>query len=326
MEGGRPEIMYRVSRILLAIAVVAVAAALPLFDTPFITATMITVLMSGILAVSWNIFSGYTGYISLGHSVFFGAGAYTTAVFVTRLGLPPVAAIIVGGIAAMILALVSGYPCLRVRGIYFAIVTLALNETLKLSILDWESTSMGTIGMTLPPIYAPIETYYALLALLVSVMILSERVRNSRFGLHLLAIRDNEMAAETIGINTTGCKLKVFVLSAFFPGLTGGIMARYYTYIEPKQVFDLTISFQMAIMALFGGIGTVFGPLIGATFLGVVSDVLWARFPYLHLIIQGIIMILIVLFLPKGMMDIVTRLTRRGGPDRSDTTAGPEER
>lgn len=293
----------------LAVVVVALAALAPLVLSGYQTVfALLTFLYIG-LAYSWNLISGYTGYISFGHVAFFGLGAYTVGVLVTRAGWPWPLAVLAGGLLAVVVSVPLGWLMLRLRGPYFAIGMLAIAEATRLLATVWSGVTRGGLGIFVTSSYNVTTVYYALLAVAIAAMALTYWVDNSRFGLRLLSIREDEDAAEVLGINTTREKAIAFSLSALFPGLIGGLYAWYIGYIDPGSVFALSFSTNMILMTLLGGAGTFLGPLIGAVVFSSVLENLWARFPSYHLILTGLAIMAIVLFISDG---IVALLRRRG--------------
>lgn len=265
------------------------------------------------LASAWNLFSGFCGYLSLGHGLFFGVGAYTCAVAVVRLGLPFAVGIPLGGIVAMAVAVLFGFILLRVRFriAYFAMVTLGLNEIIRTLITN--STYLGeTYGFTLPPMSTPNIAYYILLGVAVLSVGASWAFRRSRRGLALSAILGDEDVAAMMGVNTFREKMAAFVLSGLFPGLIGGTVAWYWSYIDPFMAFDLLFSFDMAIMTLFGGIGTIWGPVIGASVISLLVEMLWTNLRNLHAIIFGALVVVLVILSPGGMLELARRWPFRG--------------
>ncbi len=166
------------------------------------------------------------------------------------------------------------------------------------------SLTGGGAGIALPPIIRIIPAYYAMGLSALAVVLLTLRISRSKLGLRLMAIREDEVAAEVMGINTTRYKLGAFMMSAFFPGVVGGLNAWYVSYIDPPTVFAVLVSIQMVIMAMFGGSGTVLGPVVGAVALYLFSEVLWARFPFLHQGLLGVIIVVIILCMPRGIMGL----------------------
>lgn len=256
-------------------------------------------------AQSWNLFSGYTGYVNFGYVGLLGVGAYTSAILIGKFGARWLLALIASGLVTALFGFLIGIPFLRVRGIYFAISMLGLAEGLRVlfSMPLLTPLTGGGAGIGFIPGMSLNTKYYAMgfVALLVTVVVYL--VANSRFGLQLLAIREDELAAETMGINTTLKKLSAFTLSAFLSGLAGGLYATYVTYLVPGTMFVTGIyTLTPIVMATFGGLGTVSGPVVGAVLFTAISETLWARFLFLHLIIFGVVLIFIILFMPQGII------------------------
>jgi len=266
---------------------------------------MLQLFMWVALAQSWNLISGLTGYVSFGHVAFFGTGAYAAGILITRHGWHWVTGSLMGGVAAVILALVIGYPCLRLKGPYFAIAMLGLNEVMRVLVSYFEGLTGGGSGLSLPTLHASREIYYAMGMTAVGVTGLAYLIFTSRVGLRFMTIREDEIAAEAMGINTARYKLYAFLLSAFAPGVVGGLYARDQGYIEPISVFPLLTTITMIVMALFGGKGTIWGPVLGAVALFVLQELVWARFLYLHQILFGAIIVVVVLLMPKGILGIL---------------------
>jgi branched-chain amino acid transport system permease protein len=283
---------------------------MPFLVGGYLLALLLSILMYVTLSQSWNIISGFTGYISFGHSVFFGIGSYTTALAILNWNVPPFCAPILGGIMAVLIGLCIGYPTLRLRGPYFAITTLVICEVFRTLAENLTWLTNGSRGLVLPAVYSLIPSYYMALITAIGVNVGVYRLAHSKFGLALKAIQDNEEVACTVGINTGRFKLIAFLLSSFPIGVIGGIMAYYWTYIAPSVVFNVILSTYMLTMCLVGGRGTVLGPIVGATILTVVLSEL-AVFPYIHAIIFGIILIAVILVTPGGIMELIRRLFKR---------------
>ncbi|MBI4307541.1 MAG: branched-chain amino acid ABC transporter permease [Chloroflexi bacterium] len=288
-----------------ALLVVAAVAAVPRVAPAYTVSLLLLVFMYVALTVSWNIVSGYTGYVSFGHVAFFGVGAYTAALLITRSNAAWPLAALAGGVLAMVVAVPIGLVTLRLKGPYFAVATLGLVEVFQITATAWEPVTRGGKGIYLPPILDISAVYYAMaLAALVAIA-LNFMVATSRFGLRLLTIREDEIAAEAMGINTTREKLLAFVLSTFLPGVVGGVYAWYVSYIDPDSVFSASVTIRIMAMAMVGGVGTVTGPVIGAALLSLVGEFLWARFLFLHQAFLGVAVILVVLFMPGGLMEVL---------------------
>src|SRR5438874_2204296 len=257
------------------------------------------------LAGSWNLISGLTGYVSFGHVAFFGAGAYAGAILVASAGWPWPLAALAGGAAALVLAVVIGYPCLRLKGPYFAIAMLGLNEVLRALVSYFEGLTGGGNGLSLPTLDATRAIYYVMGALAVAVTAMTYAIITSRFGLRLMTIREDEVAAEAMGIPTFRHKLVAFLLSSIGPGIAGALTARDQGYIEPLSVFPLATTITMIVMTLFGGKGTVWGPVLGAVVLFVTQEMVWARYPYIHPLLFGAIIVAVVLAMPRGILGLL---------------------
>ena len=292
--------------VLPALAVVLAALVLyPFVGTGYGVRAMLQIFMWIALAGSWNLISGLTGYVSFGHVAFFGAGAYTGAILVASAGWSWPVAALAGGIAAALLALLIGYPCLRLKGPYFAIAMLGLNEVLRALVSYFEGLTGGGNGLSLPTLDATRAIYYVMGVLAVAVTAMTYAIITSRFGLRLMTIREDEIAAEAMGIDTFHHKLAAFLLSAVGPGIAGALTARDQGYIEPLSVFPLAITVTMIVMVLFGGKGTVWGPVLGAAALFVIQEIVWARYPYVHPLLFGAIIVAVVLLMPRGVLGLL---------------------
>lgn len=291
--------------IALALPVVAALAVLPAFLSGYHVSFLIQVFMWIALAGSWNIISGFTGYVSFGHVAFFGIGTYTAALLITKAGWHWLPAGLAGALPALLLALVIGYPCLRLKGPYFAISMLGLNEVVRALVSYFEGFTGGGSGISLPPIAATVPVYYAMGAVALAVPLVTYFIITSRFGLRLLSIREDELAAEAMGINTARYKLYAFLLSAAFPGIVGGFYAWYASHVEPMSVFPLITTITMIIMCLFGGSGTVLGPVLGAVLLSIIQELVWARFLWVHQALLGTLIVAVVLLMPRGILGIL---------------------
>ncbi|MCX6023155.1 MAG: branched-chain amino acid ABC transporter permease [Chloroflexi bacterium] len=306
--------------ILVTLGIVAALAVIPLLSMPrYYVAFVLLTLMYISLASSWNIISGFTGYVSFGHVAFFGVGAYAAAIMITKLKVFWLLAALGGGVVSLALAAPLGLVALRLKGPYFAVSMLGLSEAINIIALVWEPVTRGGSGIYLPLVDDLVGVYYALLALCVSVVATTWAIARSKFGLRLLAIREDEGAIEALGFNTTRYKLAAFMLSAFFPGIAGGVYAWYSSFIDPPSVFNSAITIRMIIMTMFGGAGTVLGPVVGGAILTVISEYLWVRFPFLHQALLGVLVIGLVVFLPGGLASLpdrfkAMRLARKAAP------------
>jgi branched-chain amino acid transport system permease protein len=283
-----------------AVALLVVQDQVSLYLRSFLMFTMMYV----VLALSWNIISGFTGYTSFGHVVFYGIGSYACAILVADHRWHWVPTLGVGAVVGFLVALAIGYPVLRLKGPYFAIAMLGAAEGTRVVATVWDSLTHGGLGISFPNVENSVETYHAMLALMVVTILVAYWVGHSRFGVRLNAIREDEVAAEALGINTTVYKLAAFGLSAIFPAVAGGIQAYKVLYIEPESVFFIQITIAMALMAMLGGKGTVVGPIVGAVILYTVQELTWVNFPTAHLIAYGTFIILVARFMPRGLMGV----------------------
>jgi len=292
-----------------AVAMLAFLALLPSFFSSYIVSFMIITFMFIIMAGSWSLFSGYTGYVSLGHGMFFGAGAYAFALAMVKGGWPYYHSILLAAVVAGILAFLISVILLtiRIKIAYFAMITLGFNEIFQTICAN--SVPLGeSYGFTLPPIPHLYVPYYILLTA-ASVLVIGTFVLDrSHLGLALKAISQDEEVADTMGINTTRLKIVFFAVSAVFPGIAGAIMAWFWSYIDPYMGFNLVLSFQSAIMAILGGMGTIFGPVIAAAFMSLLIEILSTNIPHFHNIIFGILVTVMIIISPRGMTALIHRL------------------
>lgn len=276
----------------------------------------LTVLLVIVLAASWNLISGYTGYVSFGHAGFFGVGSYTGALLIVHDTLPWWTAMMVAGLVSSLIAALIGYPTLRLRGPYFAITMFALSELARIVTTNWTSLTGGGQGVYLPILQDDTPNFLAMGILAVAAVVVSYCIGTSAIGLRLLAIREDEQAASALGIRTTAYKHAAFVVSSFFPGVAGAIYARQIGYIEPSSVFATVWSIRAIAATMLGGHGTFLGPIAGAIALTLVSEAVWAENPFLYQVVFGGLIVLVLLVMPGGIMRLLedrgwTRPSRR---------------
>jgi branched-chain amino acid transport system permease protein len=298
-------------RLVIVIATVALLAAVPWIGDDLIIHFGISTLLLATLAQSWNILGGFTGYVSFGNSVFYGLGTYGTAIAMVQFNQPFWLGLVVGAALAIVCALVLGIPILRLRGPYFAIATLGLSAAMGAVFANLPIAG-ANIGLILPLTRADAMFYELSLGLLVVCTGVVAWISRSRFGMALIAIREDEDAADAMGVHTALYKVLALVLSAVFTAIAGGIHAYWITFIDPASAFDLTLNVQMVIMAVFGGPGTVFGPVIGAFILSVIYEYLSSSISTAAALLFGIVIVVAVVFMPKGIMDLGQGIRRRG--------------
>jgi branched-chain amino acid transport system permease protein len=280
---------------------------IPLFFTGYTVVLFSTIFMYVILTLGWVMFSGPTGYISLATAAFFGVGVYTSAI--VKLPVPLV--IVIGGAASFCLALLVGALTLRLRGTYFIMFTFGLVELILNFVLWWEVTITGTTGRMVPTV-GNTTVYYLMLILFVFLLLTAYLIKRSRRGLALQSIGQEEEAAAHTGVNVTMVKVTTFAISAFFMGAAGAIMATRWTYIDPKIAFNPLLSFMPVVMAIFGGMGQLYGPIIGAAIFTYLEEFLITRFPYYYMLIFGIILVVAILYMPDGLVGLIQKWWKGG--------------
>jgi len=286
----------------------AAVAATPLWATEYGIILGSTILMYVVLSVSWTMFSGPTKYISLAAAAFFGVGIYTAAVLGTKLPLPLV--IVIGGLASFCLAVFVGAITLRLKGIYFVMFTFGLVELLKYFILWFEVNIDDTTGRVVQTVDNTI-VFYIMLLIFAVLLVTAYLLKKSKYGMALVSIGENEEAAAHIGLNVTALKIMTFGLSAFFMGLVGAVMATRWTYIDPKIAFNPVISFMPVLMAIFGGMGRIYGPIIGAAIFSYLGEVLVTALPYYYMLIFGIILVVSILYMPGGLVGLALNVRQK---------------
>lgn len=264
-----------------------------------------------VLAESFNMFAGLTGYINFGHVVFYGVGGYAGALLMENAHASPYLAVLAGGFASALLALGLSLPTMRLRGAYFAIATLSINEAFFVIFDNWDAVGSAP-GFSLPvSYYQPVAEYYTMAVVAVACVAAMYAITKSRFGVALQAVRQQEGTANSIGVNAAFYKSLTLVFSGFFAGLAGALAIWAITFIDPHSAFDITITVSSISMAMLGGLGTLFGPVIGGALLYELTDLLGINYPYIHLIILGIIILAVVLVIPDGLIGGVGRLLAR---------------
>ena len=290
---------------------IALLASVPWWGSAVVVQFGINVLILATLAQSWNIIGGYTGYPSFGNSVFYGLGGYGVAIAMVQYGLPFPVGLAIGIGLAVGFAILLGLPVLRLRGHYFAIATLGLAEVMTAIVSNLEIAGRN-VGLILPLVKGDVLFFELSLILLVVTTLAVMWISRSRFGFGLIAIRENEQAAAVMGVNTTLYKILAFALCSVFAAVAGGIHAYWITYLDPGSAFDVALNVKMIIMAVFGGPGTIFGPVLGAFVLSAISEILAAKVTSLASIFFGIVIVAAIVFMPRGFADLVRRFRQSG--------------
>jgi branched-chain amino acid transport system permease protein len=299
------------STLALSVVVVGVLATVPWWGSAVLVQFGINALILATLAQSWNIIGGYTGYPSFGNSVFYGLGGYGVAVGMVQFQLPFATGLVLGVFLAVLFAFLLGLPVLRLHGHYFAIATLGLAEVMTAIVSNLEIAGRN-IGLILPLVKGDTLFFELSLALLVITTLTVAWISRSRFGFGLIAIRENEEAAAVMGVNTTLYKILAFALCSIFAAIAGGIHAYWITYLDPTSAFDITLNIKMIIMAVFGGPGTIFGPVLGAFVLSAISEVLATKVTSLAGIFFGLVIVAAIVFMPRGFTDLIRRFRQQG--------------
>jgi ABC-type branched-subunit amino acid transport system ATPase component/ABC-type branched-subunit amino acid transport system permease subunit len=324
-----PSVLARLPRAhAVAVLALLVLALYPAFNpgAAYYQSVLFTTFMFGVLAVSWNIISGYAGYVSLGHSAFLGVGAYTAAIIARHSGVNPLVLAPLGGVVAVVLAVLIGLVVLRTRGHAFVIITIALLLSAQIVATNWVSLTNGSDGITLelPPWDRDIQNipfYLIMLGLLALTVVFSALIQRTKLGTGLVAIREDEGKAAAIGVNTTRYKVTAFAASAFFIGVAGGVYAYFLTFLNPVGSFSILPSVMIVLSALAGGRGTLYGPVVGAFIVAIGSEVATVKGgSSSRVLIFGLALMVIVLFLPDGLLPTLRNAYRRWRPATTEYT------
>jgi len=293
------------SIIFLLILLIAFLIVVPYIASYYIISLMCTVFFYIALVQGLNVLSGFAGYVNFGYAGWVGLGSYVTMILLNKSNIHWLPAFIFSGVFSMGVGIVVGYPLLKIKGIYFAIAAFTFAEGIRFLTSSellgplthgGEGVSVNNPGLSLNGQY-----YVALIVALLAILVVY-KISTRKFGLRLLAIKGEELSTECLGINTTMNKMIAFAISSFFAGVVGGMMAVFTFFITPESAFSVEITLQAILMLFLGGGGTVFGPVFAAIFLTLVSELLWSKFIFLHTGILGIVLVLVILFLPEGII------------------------
>lgn len=301
-------------RVSLCAIILAALLLLPLLISSSSLDVLILVFYFAALGCAWNLIGGMGGQLSLGHAAFVGIGAYTSTILLTKYGLPPVAGMIVGGFLAALTGAFIGYLCFRLRGPYFTLATIALAEILLILCNYFRSITNGALGISLPSkpgfwnlTYNNITSYYYLfLIFMVVCVLMGVKVKNSQLGAYLTATKEDEDAAESLGVNAFRTKMQAMLLSAFLAAIGGTLYAQYIKYIDPETTFDIMISIDMALVAMIGSKGTVTGPVLGAALIVPIKELLrnWlgGSLEGISYAVYALIVIGVAVLMPEGII------------------------
>lgn len=310
-------------RPIIALAAFAIFAFLPMFGDNYLLRLGTMFAMYAVLAQSWNIIGGYAGYPSFATAAFFGLGAYTGAIL-QGFGWPMPLAWAAAGVLAAIFAGAMGAAILHLKGHYFAIASLVLAEVLLEITTSWTSLTGGGMGLNLPIIRMSIAAqarlfFWSMLGLAVLTFLMSWYVSAGRIGFALRCIRQNEDASSMVGINTTRYKIVAFVMSSLFVGTAGALYASWVFYIEPPDVYSVMTTIRPIVMTMLGGAGTLLGPVIGSAIFIVIEEVVWRNFLSIHSAVLGILIVVLIFYLPNGVVGAMARRLRKRGAQKGET-------
>jgi branched-chain amino acid transport system permease protein len=295
-------------QLIIAVAIFVIAALLPLVvQVDYTLQVMFRVLLFAALGLAWNLVGGYAGQLSLGHAAYFGIGAYGLALF-ARAGLPIVLAMLLSLVMAAISAAIIGAVSFRLRGPYFALCTIAFAEVLRLVAKNISSVTGGDVGVQVPllfPNHTHVSFYYAALGLAIVGFFLTFWIERAKFGYYLMAIREDEDTALSVGVNTPVYKMYALLISAVLTAIGGALYASLFLYIVPDQVLSMEISTEVAIVAMLGGAGMIIGPIVGSLVLESAGEIFKAYFQEANLLIYGVLVIVVVLFMPEGIVGTI---------------------
>jgi branched-chain amino acid transport system permease protein len=321
-----------------AIAAIAISLPLVIGESPYFIGILISLLMMAALSSAWNILGGYAGQYSFGHAAYFGAGAYTTLILLTLYNLNPLLCMAMGVVVASIIALITGSIVFRLRGHYFGLASIAVAEVVRLSVLNFEFTG-GAQGILLSDVVlwdldlnSKIPFYYGMLLVLAVTLAITAYLRKSKTGYYLQAIREDQDAASSLGINISFYKNKALLISAALTSVLGSLYGLYIRFIDTSAVLDLRLSIEIILTAIIGGVGTLWGPVVGALLLVPLAEMLRSNFfgdmlinaglasetsgvgmflkdnlAHAHVLVYGIITVLCILYLPKGVLGLFRR-------------------
>jgi branched-chain amino acid transport system permease protein len=289
-------------RIMIVAIVVMGLMGVPHLASRYVVNVLLLIYLHAALASMWNLLAGYSGMVSLGQQMFIGLGGYTMAVLSLYYGVPISLAVLSGGVLSVILALLISMPVFRMKGVYFAIGTWVIAEALAICFSNWGYVRYG-MGLFVQSAYKLSMSwiYYAAMVMCVGSVLLVYGLLRSKLGLALMAIRDDDVASEAMGVNIFGCKLTCFLISAFFTGITAGILYLNTIFIQPFEAFGIGWTVKLLFIVIIGGIGTVEGPLVGAIIFVLLQQFLSDYVGY-NLIILGTVTIAVIFLAPQGVV------------------------
>jgi ABC-type branched-chain amino acid transport system, permease component len=287
----------------------------------YILQLVFRVLVFAVLGIAWNFVGGYAGQLSLGHVAYFGIGAYAMTLSTEKIGWNPWLGVVLGAVLAALMALLIGSITFRLRGPYFTLSTIATAEIIRVLVQNQDEFTHGAVGANAPLLFkAPdldAKFFFGVIPLLGGAFALAIWIHRSRFGYRLRAIRENENTAMAVGVNPAVDKLLALLPSAVFTAMAGSIYSSYFSFVGPDTVLNIEISVQAALIAMLGGAATVWGPILGSIVLTLTAEIFKTYFEHTHLVVYGLLLIVVVVFLPGGLISLFTRrwgFRRQVGP------------
>jgi branched-chain amino acid transport system permease protein len=312
--------LYRYSYVLMGVTLLLLTI-LPAFMGSYYIHILILILVYAYLGSSWNVLGGYCGQFSFGHATFFGLGAYTSTILFMRFGISPWIGMVLGGILSMFVGIFIGFICFRygLKGPFFALATLAFAEMFRVAALNIPLTgkAMGILitlkGTSFPAFQfqEKIYYYYIILAFNVFIVLVTHLIENRKLGDYLEAIKEDEDAAEALGIDTLRYKIIAISISSFLTALGGTFYAQYLFYIDPDICFGVHNSIEIFMRPIFGGLGTVYGAFLGSLILGPLSELtrgLLGGYSGMHLMLFGVVLVVVIIFLPRGVVGLLKKI------------------
>lgn len=311
--------MKNKKKTLLTLLVLLIAIVIPFFTNDFYEDMAINIFLWILLAGAWNLTAGYGGLLSLGHASFLGIGAYTSTLLFVKMGISPWVGMLIGGILAAAVGVGLGYITIRLQGPFFSLATIAFAQVMTIIAVNAHSLTRGSEGVSIPfkPGLANFTFqdkwpyYYIGLALCLIPVLIARHFEKSKLGYYMMAIREDENAAESLGVSSVRVKLIVTGIGTFLTAIGGTFYAQYVAFIDPYYVFSAGLSIQMALMAIIGGMGTPYGPILGAILISVAStylrSVLGSAQSGVHLVVYGLVLVVIVILIPRGIISLFSR-------------------
>lgn len=311
-------------KLLIQLAVLVLVAIIPLvLNNDFYLDMIINIFLFALLAGAWNLTAGYGGLLSLGHAAFLGIGAYTSTLLFIKMGVSPWIGMLVGGMLTAIVGVLLGYLTIRLKGPFFSLATMAFGEILTIVAINMRGLTRGSEGISVPfkPSFAhfvfqgKVEYFYIGLVLCMIPVFVAKYLERSKIGYYLMAIREDEVAAKSLGVNSIRVKLVVTAVGTFLTAVGGTFYAQYIAFIEPYYIFSVGLSIQIALMAIIGGMGTPYGPILGAVLISVASTYLRSALGSaqagVHMIVYGLILVVIVILIPHGLISLTQKIGKK---------------